>query len=138
MVGIRYLLDNLLSLGMGLLFRQSHELCLIGIMGDTIYQQIQNHSQRSVSFATNTKHSAKPEHLQDSLDLMFPNAVKVEMFARRPRNGWICLGNEVEVNGVLGQDIRVSLQDLIKQQQHTDIHTNRDANEKDPAVECVI
>jgi N6-adenosine-specific RNA methylase IME4 len=102
-------LQDTLSFGMGRLFRQTHEICLIGTNNNKIYQQLQNKSQRSVSFAPNLKHSAKPEHLQDSLELMFPNANKIEMFARRLRPGWECLGNEVQ-NGL---DIREALAKLI-------------------------
>lgn len=86
----------LLSFGMGRLFRNCHEICLIGTSNNKIYKQLQNKSQRSVCFAPNLKHSAKPEDLQDSLDIMFPDVEgKLEIFARRERKGWQCLGNEV-------------------------------------------
>jgi|SRR5579859_545879 len=102
-------LNGLLSFGLGRLFRQSHEICLIGTSDNKIYKQLQNRSQRSVGFAENLKHSAKPENLQDSLEIMFPNATdKIEIFARRLRSGWICLGNSV----CNGEDIRVSLSKL--------------------------
>jgi N6-adenosine-specific RNA methylase IME4 len=97
----------ILSFGMGRLFRQSHEICLIGINNTGIYKKIKNKSQRSVSFATNLKHSQKPEHLQDSLDLMF-SGKKIELFARRVRNGWDCLGNEID-----GKDIRDAITTFI-------------------------
>lgn len=104
-------LDNILSFGMGRLFRQTHEICLIGINNTGIYKQLQNKSQRSVCFAENLKHSAKPENLQNSLDMMFPNSNKIEIFARRPREGWLCLGNQSPTS--LGEDIRDSLNKLI-------------------------
>ena len=102
--------DWLLSFGMGRLFRQSHEICLIGINNTKIYQHLENRSQRSVCFEENKGHSIKPENLQDSLEKMFPNAegCRVELFARRERKGWICLGNEID-----GLDITVSLNRLI-------------------------
>jgi N6-adenosine-specific RNA methylase IME4 len=102
-------LNNTLAFGLGRLFRQTHEICLIGINSNKIYKRLANKSQRSVSFALNLKHSAKPEHLQNSLEMMFPNSNMLEMFARRKRDGWTCLGNEV----CNGEDIRVSLQKLI-------------------------
>lgn len=103
-------LNNILSFGMGRIFRQTHEICLIGTNSNKIYKKLQNKSQRSVSFGENLKHSAKPEHLQNSLDIMFPDNDfnKIEIFARRLRNGWKCLGNEV----CDGEDIRVSLKKL--------------------------
>ncbi len=50
------------------------------------------------------KHSAKPEEMQDRIELMYPKAKKIELFARRVRRGWICLGNEIT-----GRDIREDL-----------------------------
>lgn len=96
-----------LAFGMGRLFRQTHEIALIGISNNQIYQELENKSQRSVIFAENLRHSAKPEALQDSLELMFPNTRKLEMFARRVRKGWTCLGNEID-----GKDIRDALSEL--------------------------
>ncbi len=96
-----------LAFGMGRLFRQSHELCLIGVSNNKIYQALANKSQRSVCFAENLRHSAKPEDLQQSLETMFPVARKLELFARRIRPGWTCLGNEID-----GKDIRDALAEL--------------------------
>lgn len=100
-------MQKMLSFGMGHIFRQTHEICLIGTNGK-ILSQLENRSQRSVCFAENLKHSAKPEILQDSLEIMFPKAQKLELFARRIRPGWTCLGNEV----CNGEDINVSLSKL--------------------------
>jgi N6-adenosine-specific RNA methylase IME4 len=107
---VKYIMENLLSFGMGRLFRQSHEICLIGINNTEIYKQLENRSQRSVSFGQNLKHSAKPEHLQDSLDLMFKGN-KLEMFARRQRKDWVCIGNEAPAT--MHEDVKVSLEKLI-------------------------
>jgi N6-adenosine-specific RNA methylase IME4 len=101
-------MDDLLSFGMGRLFRQTHEICLIGINNTGIYKKLTNRSQRSVSFGENLKHSSKPEHLQVSLETMFPNTEKLELFARRVRPNWTCLGNEI----CNGEDIAVSLAKL--------------------------
>ena len=101
-------LTNMLGFGMGRLFRQTHEICLIGTSDNGIYKKLENKSQRSVSLAPNLKHSAKPEDLQDSLDSMFPKSKKIELFARRQRPGWECLGNEI----CNGEDIRDSLAQL--------------------------
>lgn len=101
-------LHNILAFYMGRLFRQTHEICLIGTNNNGIYKLLQNKSQRSVSFGENLQHSAKPEHLQDSLELMFSNVNKIEMFARRVRTGWVCLGNEID-----GEDIRTALNKLL-------------------------
>lgn len=100
--------NNMLAFGMGRLFRQTHEIALIGISNKKIYKSLQNKSQRSVSFAPNLRHSAKPDDLQTSLEQMFPKGKKLELFARRHLKGWTCLGNEI----CNGEDIRVSLAKL--------------------------
>lgn len=102
-------LNGMLAFGMGRLFRQTHEICLIGTNNNKIYKHLVSKSERSVSLEPNLKHSAKPENLQNSLDAMFPNTEKLEMFARRQRPGWLCLGNEI----CNGEDIRDSLKKLI-------------------------
>mgnify|MGYP001600187652 CR=1 FL=1 len=100
-------LNDFMSFGMGRLFRQSHEIALIGTMGK-VYSQLENKSQRSVMFDVNKGHSSKPELLQDRLDLMFPNAQRLEMFARRTRPNWTCIGNAID-----GKDIGQAIQDLM-------------------------
>lgn len=102
-------MSNILNFGMGRLFRQTHEICLVGTNNNKIYKLLQNKSQRSVCFSKNVRHSAKPEDLQDSLDLMFNGCNKIELFARRQKNGWVCLGNEV----CNGKDINESIEELI-------------------------
>jgi len=42
------------------------------------------------------EHSRKPDALQDAIDATWPDARKLEMFARRPREGWATWGNEVD------------------------------------------
>jgi N6-adenosine-specific RNA methylase IME4 len=92
--------------GMGRLFRQSHEIALVGTRGK-VYKHLVNKAQRSVAFDLNRKHSAKPEILQDRLELMFPDVPKLELFGRRVRSGWTVVGDEID-----GKDIRDALQDL--------------------------
>lgn len=41
-----------------------------------------------------TVHSRKPEALQDRIDEIWPDARKLELFARRTRPGWMCWGNQ--------------------------------------------
>ena len=42
-----------------------------------------------------SKHSKKPVCAYEMIENMFPNATKLEMFARQTRDGWDCWGNEV-------------------------------------------
>lgn len=101
-------LNDLLAFGMGRLFRQAHEIALIGTMGK-VYDDLNNKSQRSVVLDFNGGHSTKPEGLQDRLDVMFPQALKLEMFARRTRVGWMGIGD-----GVTDFDIKHSIQALVE------------------------
>jgi site-specific DNA-methyltransferase (adenine-specific) len=55
------------------------------------------------------EHSQKPEIFQDNIDLMYPNMSKIELFSRRWRTGWLCIGDELTSN-----DIRFSLQHIIE------------------------
>lgn len=103
-----YDLNDMLGFGMGRLFRQTHEIVLVGTNNNKIYKSLKNKSQRSVSFAPNLKHSSKPDNLQLSLEEMFPSGDKLELFARRHLSGWTCLGNEI----CNGEDILVSLAKL--------------------------
>lgn len=106
-------LTDMLGFGMGHLFRQSHELCLIGINNTSIYKRIENKSQRSVCFSTNEGHSIKPEAFQDSLEQLFGDQKinKCELFGRRARSGWDVIGNEAPNS--IGEDIEVSINRLI-------------------------
>lgn len=100
--------NNSTRVGMGRLFRQSHEIALIATSGKSVYKLLQNKAQRSVAFDLNLGHSIKPSTLHRRLDKMFPTASKVELFARRPTVGWTVLGD-----GVDGKDIDVSIQELV-------------------------
>jgi N6-adenosine-specific RNA methylase IME4 len=45
--------------------------------------------------APKMEHSRKPDAVQECLERMYPNATKLEMFARRTREGWDHWGNEL-------------------------------------------
>lgn len=93
--------------GMGRLFRQSHEIALICTSGKSVYKRLKNKGQRSVMFDLNLGHSIKPGTLHRRLDLMFPDCNKVELFARRQTPGWTVLGD-----GIDGKDITTAIQEL--------------------------
>jgi N6-adenosine-specific RNA methylase IME4 len=46
-------------------------------------------------FAPKRSHSKKPDEVQDRIEQLYPNATKLELFARRERSGWDVWGNEV-------------------------------------------
>jgi len=104
-------LNEMTSMYMGQYFRQSHEIVLIGIKGKMSSLR-ESKGETSVLFAVNPRHSQKPEGLQDRLEKMYPSIKykKAELFARRARAGWSCVGNECPTT--MGQDIRDSIKVL--------------------------
>lgn len=100
-------LNNATRVGMGRLFRQSHEIALIGTSGRSIYPLLDDHSQRSVAFDLNVGHSIKPQTLQLRLEKMFPTSNRLELFSRRTRPGWTCIGDAID-----GKDITQAIQEL--------------------------
>jgi len=105
-------LDDAINFFMGHCFRQTHELALVGTRG-RYTKLLQNKSQRSVHISPALpKHSEKPEELQNRLDIMYPNENKLEMFARRDRSGYTCIGYDCP--STLKEDIRDSIESLAK------------------------
>jgi N6-adenosine-specific RNA methylase IME4 len=80
--------------GMGRTLRAEHETCLIATRGKP---GIKNHSTRSTFEAVvpNGRHSAKPEEFFDLVESLVEGPY-CELFARRHRAGWFCIGNELE------------------------------------------
>jgi len=86
--------------GMGRTLRAEHEICLIATRGRPL---VKNHSTRS-SFVTEVDfeglsdkyrgHSVKPEQFYDIVETLFDGPF-VELFARRQRPGWTCIGDEL-------------------------------------------
>lgn len=58
--------------------------------------------------ASMADHSAKPEEMQDRIERLLSGPY-LEIFARRRRHGWTCIGNELD-----GLDVRDSLTRLAK------------------------
>jgi site-specific DNA-methyltransferase (adenine-specific) len=78
--------------GMGRTVRASHETAIIAVRGKP---KPLSRSIRSTfsAVAQKTKHSAKPESFFDLVEALAAGPY-VELFARRQRVGWTCLGNE--------------------------------------------
>lgn len=47
-------------------------------------------------FAPRRQHSRKPDEVVERIEELYPNAAKLEMFARESREGWAAFGNEVD------------------------------------------
>lgn len=82
--------------GMGRYVRLAHESCVIAVKGSTkvVAAMLKRRDVPSVMFAERGRHSAKPEAFFDVVESLYPGPY-VELFARRAREGWTCLGNEV-------------------------------------------
>lgn len=84
--------------GMGRTVRAEHETCLVATRGRP---QVLNHSVRS-TFVTDFeglsapagRHSEKPEQFYAIVESLFAGPY-VELFARRHRPGWVCIGDEL-------------------------------------------
>jgi N6-adenosine-specific RNA methylase IME4 len=50
---------------------------------------------RHVVLAPRTEHSRKPDEVHRRIEALYPEATKLEMFARRSMDGWDVWGNEV-------------------------------------------
>jgi N6-adenosine-specific RNA methylase IME4 len=84
--------------GMGHILRAEHEICLVGTRG---HPQVLNHSTRTTFMTDFTglsaavgRHSEKPERFYTIIESLFAGPY-AELFARRQRPGWTCLGLEV-------------------------------------------
>lgn len=82
------------KIGMGYYFRQRHELLLVAAKGAL---PVPEASERvsSVIVAPRAEHSRKPDVVYELIEAMYPDTTKIELFCRRPREGWSAWGNEV-------------------------------------------
>jgi N6-adenosine-specific RNA methylase IME4 len=95
-------------IGTGYHSRCNAEIVLIATRGKGI--GVPPHGMRRPSVFTgrpwSNEHSAKPEALQDYIDGVWPAMTKVELFARRHREGWTCIGGDlgslITPSGIVG------------------------------------
>ena len=85
--------ENDLAFGMGHYTRAAHETCLIGTRGKAI-PLIKSKNLRSVFFAERGKHSEKPEKFYELVEKLATGPY-LELFARRHRPNWTCIGSEL-------------------------------------------
>jgi N6-adenosine-specific RNA methylase IME4 len=82
------------SIGPGAWVRNQHELLLIGRKGNYPPPDPED-LPASVIAAPRGRHSEKPEIFAELIERAYPEASKLELFARRARPGWAAWGNEV-------------------------------------------
>jgi len=81
------------KIGMGYYFRQKHEMLLVATKGAVQLPDPQNRPD-SVFEAPRTEHSEKPILAYELIETMYPGYKRLEMFARKNREGWDSWGDE--------------------------------------------
>jgi site-specific DNA-methyltransferase (adenine-specific) len=80
------------AFGMGSYTRANAEPCLLGIRGR---MPVADRAVSSIILSSRLSHSEKPAAQYSLIERLYPNARKLELFARHRRNGWHTWGNEV-------------------------------------------
>jgi len=91
LVWVKTAKNGRVRIGMGRTVRNAHEICIIATRGKPA---VLRHDIPSVFFAPRTQHSEKPDVFYDIVRSLYPGP-RLELFARRPRKGWTCVGNEI-------------------------------------------
>jgi N6-adenosine-specific RNA methylase IME4 len=83
-----------LFFGVGYYAKSNAEFCLLGKRGRGLKPAVNDVS--SAVLTPRQEHSRKPTEVHRRIERMFPSASKLELFARRPVEGWSVFGNQVE------------------------------------------
>lgn len=79
--------------GMGYYTRANTEPCLLAVRGR---MPVAAHDVQALIMSPIQEHSRKPEDQYRKIKRLYPTGPYLEMFARRPRDGWHVWGNEVK------------------------------------------
>lgn len=93
--------------GMGYWTRANSEPCLLATRGN-----VSKPVDRGVMALIVTpvrKHSQKPDEQYGKIERLFPGKSYLELFARKKREGWDSIGNEID-----GKDIKESAEMMVK------------------------
>lgn len=70
------------------------------VVGSTVEKgrpmPLDSESIRQTVFAPKQDHSRKPDAVQEAIELLYPNARRLELFARRRRPGWDAWGDDLD------------------------------------------
>lgn len=86
-------LENLTDLGLGFHARGNTEFCLLWKRGKPGIFEDRN--IRQLVFEPRREHSRKPDEVRRRIEQAYPNARRLEMFARDTCPGWSSWGNQV-------------------------------------------
>ena len=89
---IKLNIDGTPFFGIGHHTKSNGEVCVILRKGKGL--QVQDNSISQVIMTRRDKHSKKPHACYTHLERLYPNASKLEMFARHRREGWGVWGEE--------------------------------------------
>ena len=70
-----------------------HEILLLCIKGTYPIQNKKLYD--SVLSEERTEHSKKPNYYYEMIENLYPNGIKIELFSRNKREGWISYGNQL-------------------------------------------
>lgn len=82
------------KIGMGSIFRIDHEFLLVGRRGGGLPVAPDAHNIRSVISVKPGEHSVKPDEIYDVIERFWPEASKIELFARQARVRWMSWGDQ--------------------------------------------
>ena len=85
--------DVLTKFGIGFHAKSNTEFCLLGKRGRPAPWS--DNTIRQLVFAPPREHSRKPDEVRDLIVRAYPDAARIEMFARVTMPGWISWGNDV-------------------------------------------
>ena len=81
--------------GVGFYFRNVTEVILFGVRGKNARTLPPGRSQENIMLSRKREHSRKPDEQYDLIEACSPGPY-VELFARGPRKGWFCWGQQSE------------------------------------------
>ncbi len=79
------------AFGTGYVLRSASEPYLFASRGKP---RVAVRNVRNLIVAPLREHSRKPDQMHDDLERMFPDVVRLELFARQSREGWLTWGNQ--------------------------------------------
>jgi N6-adenosine-specific RNA methylase IME4 len=86
-------------IGTGYTTRKTNEQMIYAVRGNGL--RVADHSVPQAVLAPRTEHSAKPNEVMLALEQLFGPVRRLELFARRHREGWTGWGNQLPDNGAI-------------------------------------
>ncbi|MFA6355311.1 MAG: MT-A70 family methyltransferase [Candidatus Paceibacterota bacterium] len=80
-------------MGMGWHTRANAEICLLGVKGKGLKRI--NAGIPNTQLHPREDHSKKPDAFRKSIERLYGNVPRIELFARQKADGWMAWGNEV-------------------------------------------